>query len=95
MSTPRNGHRVTKKCSRACERCRSMKVKCSGRQPCARCERQSETCVYAPGIKRVLVPERSANRIHFPGHSGFIFVLTSCLALCAAATFWNFNNHIS
>ncbi|CAM1507747.1 Fc.00g045950.m01.CDS01 [Cosmosporella sp. VM-42] len=58
MSAPGQDHfRVSKRCSKACERCRVMKVKCSGAQPCARCARKKKKCHYAVEDKRVSVPE--------------------------------------
>ncbi|SPJ75769.1 uncharacterized protein FTOL_05500 [Fusarium torulosum] len=50
-------YRVIKKCTKACKRCRSMKVKCSGAQPCARCGRKNERCIYDADEKKVSVPE--------------------------------------
>lgn len=35
-----------------------MKVKCSGAQPCARCGRKNERCVYETEEKKVTVTER-------------------------------------
>ncbi|KAH7156619.1 hypothetical protein EDB81DRAFT_787528 [Dactylonectria macrodidyma] len=49
--------RVAKKCPKACNRCRSMKVKCSGSQPCARCDRKHVLCAFPATDKRVSVPE--------------------------------------
>ncbi|KAK2038465.1 fungal-specific transcription factor domain-containing protein [Colletotrichum somersetense] len=34
-----------------------MKVKCSGSQPCARCDRKKHRCIFAAEDKRVSVPE--------------------------------------
>ncbi|OJJ99068.1 hypothetical protein ASPACDRAFT_52566 [Aspergillus aculeatus ATCC 16872] len=45
--------RVYKKCQKACVRCRSMKVKCSGTNPCARCARTKKPCHYAVEEARV------------------------------------------
>lgn len=41
-----------------CERCRMMKVKCSGAEPCARCQRAKERCFFAAESKRISVSER-------------------------------------
>ncbi|RAH87292.1 hypothetical protein BO86DRAFT_405362 [Aspergillus japonicus CBS 114.51] len=49
--------RVYKKCQKACVRCRSMKVKCSGSNPCGRCARSKKPCHYAVEEARVSVPE--------------------------------------
>ncbi|KAG7129298.1 Proline utilization trans-activator like protein [Verticillium longisporum] len=53
-------HKVTKKVLQACERCRLMKVKCSGTEPCARCTRTKKVCQFAPEAKRVSVSESLA-----------------------------------
>ncbi|EEY17191.1 conserved hypothetical protein [Verticillium alfalfae VaMs.102] len=53
-------HKVTKKVLQACERCRLMKVKCSGTEPCARCTRTKKICQFAPEAKRVSVSESLA-----------------------------------
>ncbi|KAJ5770190.1 uncharacterized protein N7511_002241 [Penicillium nucicola] len=47
-----------KKCQRACERCRSMKVKCSGSSPCTRCARKKKHCHFPVEEVRVSVSER-------------------------------------
>ncbi|KAI8685065.1 Zn(2)-C6 fungal-type domain-containing protein [Fusarium keratoplasticum] len=56
-NNPQHQFRIVKKCPKACKRCRSMKVKCSGAQPCARCGRKNETCIYEAEEKKVSVPE--------------------------------------
>lgn len=41
---------------KACDRCRTHKIKCSGEQPCATCSRQSKECIFSvrpPVQKRV------------------------------------------
>ncbi|KAJ5956284.1 transcriptional regulator family: Fungal Specific TF [Penicillium viridicatum] len=48
----------TKKCQKACERCRSMKVKCSGVSPCTRCARKKKHCHFPVEEVRVSVSER-------------------------------------
>ncbi|OQE22806.1 hypothetical protein PENFLA_c012G09477 [Penicillium flavigenum] len=48
----------TKKCQKACERCRSMKVKCSGVSPCTRCARKKKHCHFPVEEARVSVSER-------------------------------------
>ncbi|KAK1635885.1 fungal-specific transcription factor domain-containing protein [Colletotrichum phormii] len=50
-------YKVTKKCQKACERCRVMKVKCSGSSPCTRCDRKKHRCIFAVEDKRISVPE--------------------------------------
>ncbi|KAL2833299.1 fungal-specific transcription factor domain-containing protein [Aspergillus cavernicola] len=49
--------RVTKKCQKACQRCRAMKVKCSGSNPCLRCAKRRRHCHYTVEESRVSVPE--------------------------------------
>ncbi|PYH86340.1 hypothetical protein BO82DRAFT_273357 [Aspergillus uvarum CBS 121591] len=44
----------------SCVRCRSMKVKCSGSNPCGRCARSKKPCHYAVEEARVSVPESVA-----------------------------------
>lgn len=34
--------------AKACQRCRRLKEKCDGRQPCARCQRSGRDCEFAP-----------------------------------------------
>ncbi|KAL2809371.1 hypothetical protein BJX63DRAFT_435240 [Aspergillus granulosus] len=46
----------SKKCHKACERCRAMKVKCSGTDPCTRCARRKRRCHYTVEEERVSVP---------------------------------------
>ncbi|KAJ5097998.1 transcriptional regulator family: Fungal Specific TF [Penicillium argentinense] len=48
----------TKKCQKACIRCRGMKVKCSGSEPCTRCARKKKPCQFPPEDVRVSVSER-------------------------------------
>ncbi|KAB8279511.1 hypothetical protein BDV30DRAFT_201731 [Aspergillus minisclerotigenes] len=50
--------RPKKKSLRACERCRSMKVKCSGSHPCSRCTRSNRSCHFPVEEVRVSVSER-------------------------------------
>ncbi|KAH8879811.1 fungal-specific transcription factor domain-containing protein [Thozetella sp. PMI_491] len=46
---------LTAYCS--CDRCRLLKVRCSGTAPCARCERKKASCVFAVEEKRISIPE--------------------------------------
>ncbi|KAJ5757978.1 uncharacterized protein N7511_006672 [Penicillium nucicola] len=49
---PRIGipNRVTKlRIPRACEQCRSRKIKCNGEQPCKPCWKQHQSCIYRTG----------------------------------------------
>ncbi|KAJ5638537.1 transcriptional regulator family: Fungal Specific TF [Penicillium herquei] len=48
----------TKKCQRACVRCRGMKVKCSGSEPCTRCARKKLHCHFPTEDVRISVSER-------------------------------------
>ncbi|KAF7597621.1 hypothetical protein BBP40_000099 [Aspergillus hancockii] len=50
--------RPKKKSIRACERCRSMKVKCSGSHPCSRCTRSNRSCHFPVEDARVSISER-------------------------------------
>lgn len=34
--------------AKACQRCRRLKEKCDGRQPCARCQRSGRDCEFSP-----------------------------------------------
>ena len=42
--------------SRACERCRLRKVRCDGRQQCARCQEHNSACTYRLGKSRIRPP---------------------------------------
>ncbi|KAE8144967.1 hypothetical protein BDV25DRAFT_165680 [Aspergillus avenaceus] len=53
------------KTARACERCRSMKVKCSGSQPCARCTRSNKPCYFPPEEAKVSVTERYLRELEY------------------------------
>ncbi|KAJ5537241.1 transcriptional regulator family: Fungal Specific TF [Penicillium frequentans] len=48
----------TKKCQKACVRCRGMKVKCSGSEPCTRCSRKKLRCHFPEEDVRISVSER-------------------------------------
>ncbi|KAL4963252.1 uncharacterized protein BDV14DRAFT_177060 [Aspergillus stella-maris] len=48
---------VARKVQKACIRCRTMKVKCSGTDPCVRCVKRKRRCQYAVEENRVSVPE--------------------------------------
>ncbi|KAL4798763.1 fungal-specific transcription factor domain-containing protein [Aspergillus venezuelensis] len=48
---------VARKVQKACIRCRTMKVKCSGTDPCVRCAKRKRQCQYAVEENRVSVPE--------------------------------------
>ncbi|KAL4755170.1 hypothetical protein BDW72DRAFT_200202 [Aspergillus terricola var. indicus] len=60
--------RPARKVQKACERCRAMKVKCSGTNPCMRCSKRNRRCHYVEDT-RVSVPEsylRELERRHSP-----------------------------
>ncbi|KAI5459220.1 hypothetical protein BGZ63DRAFT_272938 [Mariannaea sp. PMI_226] len=57
MPNRQSGSKIRKKCPKACNRCRSMKVKCSGKEPCARCERKKVTCQFPATDRRISIPE--------------------------------------
>ncbi|KAL4929552.1 uncharacterized protein BDV17DRAFT_298002 [Aspergillus undulatus] len=50
--------RVPRKVQKACVRCRTMKIKCSGTEPCVRCAKKKRRCQFAVEESRVPVPER-------------------------------------
>ncbi|OJJ42155.1 hypothetical protein ASPZODRAFT_20750 [Penicilliopsis zonata CBS 506.65] len=43
---------------RACQQCRSAKVRCSGDRPCERCARRRDKCTFPADEAHVSVPER-------------------------------------
>ncbi|KAB8071469.1 fungal-specific transcription factor domain-containing protein [Aspergillus leporis] len=45
---------------RSCQSCRTRKIKCDRRQPCASCERSNAHCVYPPGPGRAPKRPRAA-----------------------------------
>jgi len=51
-----------KRADTACQRCKRLKVKCSGKSPCTACEhsQQSHDCVFRERDKYVKILERSA-----------------------------------
>ena len=49
------------KITHACARCCSSHVRCSGGEPCSRCERKHATCVYKP-VRRRRGPKRFLDR---------------------------------
>ncbi|KAF2721570.1 hypothetical protein K431DRAFT_68644 [Polychaeton citri CBS 116435] len=48
----------SKRTNKACERCKTRKVRCSGTHPCERCLTQQHTCVFSEVSNRVSVSER-------------------------------------
>lgn len=66
MDPPPKRQRV----STACDRCRKLKVKCSGRVPCSRCERLGIKCSYAPEfLPDKVVPANSEEKLLSVEHS--------------------------
>ncbi|KAJ5568053.1 transcriptional regulator family: Fungal Specific TF [Penicillium hetheringtonii] len=55
---PNPSRAKSKKCQRACIRCRGMKVKCSGSEPCNRCARKKQPCRFPAEDTRISVSER-------------------------------------
>ncbi|KAF2717807.1 hypothetical protein K431DRAFT_349272 [Polychaeton citri CBS 116435] len=47
--------RVRKRSSYACNHCRRLKMRCSGSQPCERCERRNQSCQYDRRQQKILV----------------------------------------
>ena len=43
---------------KACDRCRSHKIKCSGEQPCGTCARQSKECIFSVKVPTQKRPPR-------------------------------------
>ncbi|KZF21338.1 hypothetical protein L228DRAFT_249146 [Xylona heveae TC161] len=48
----------TRRAANACQRCRSRKVKCSGKHPCNNCEKRSLECIFDEEDRKILVSER-------------------------------------
>lgn len=51
-TTERVNRRRSKKTTRACDFCKSKKLKCSGSLPCDGCNKRRLTCVYASEYRR-------------------------------------------
>ncbi|EAA63258.1 hypothetical protein AN3290.2 [Aspergillus nidulans FGSC A4] len=58
MATTRTGQRKLKRTSNACVACRQSKIKCTGEQPCANCQRRRVDCRFLETVSKVMVPER-------------------------------------
>ncbi|KAL4988818.1 hypothetical protein BDW68DRAFT_176487 [Aspergillus falconensis] len=58
MATTRTGLRKLKRTSNACIACRQSKIKCTGEQPCANCQRRRVDCRFLETVSKVMVPER-------------------------------------
>ncbi|KAL2860050.1 hypothetical protein BJX68DRAFT_275503 [Aspergillus pseudodeflectus] len=50
--------RKPKRTSNACIACRTSKIKCTGADPCANCQRRRVACRFLESVSKVLVPER-------------------------------------
>ncbi|KAL4907807.1 hypothetical protein BDW74DRAFT_189219 [Aspergillus multicolor] len=58
MATARAGSRKLKRTSNACIACRTSKIKCTGEQPCANCQRRRIDCRFLETVSKVMVSER-------------------------------------
>lgn len=71
--------------SRACDRCKKRKIRCSGTKPCDTCERAATTCAYAapyhrgrrpppvaPAQQRNAWPSHDERDVHLPGAPGLL-----------------------
>ncbi|KAL5341923.1 hypothetical protein BJX70DRAFT_10513 [Aspergillus crustosus] len=80
MAELRSGSRRLKRTSNACIACRQSKIKCTGEEPCANCQRRRIECRFLESVSKVTVPERylrelqgKARQQHSPqehGHEG-------------------------
>ncbi|KAL1852220.1 hypothetical protein Plec18167_006034 [Paecilomyces lecythidis] len=52
------GTRRPKRTTNACVACRHSKIKCSGNEPCANCQRRALRCRFVEGNNKVMVSER-------------------------------------
>ncbi|CAN3360182.1 hypothetical protein DICA3_D09538 [Diutina catenulata] len=51
--------------TRACDRCRGQKIKCSGTNPCVTCTKHKKECVYSTTMESTPVPTVKRPRIDF------------------------------
>ncbi|EHA25292.1 hypothetical protein ASPNIDRAFT_186207 [Aspergillus niger ATCC 1015] len=58
MADIRNTSRKFKRTSNACIACRTSKIKCTGEEPCANCQRRRVECRFVEGVNKVIVTER-------------------------------------
>ncbi|RAK89325.1 Zn(II)2Cys6 transcription factor [Aspergillus costaricaensis CBS 115574] len=58
MADVRNTSRKLKRTSNACIACRTSKIKCTGEEPCANCQRRRVECRFVEGVNKVIVTER-------------------------------------
>ncbi|RMJ22234.1 putative transcription factor [Aspergillus sp. HF37] len=55
--------RKSRRTSNACVACRQSKIKCSGHEPCANCERRALRCLFVEGSSKVVVTERYLHQL--------------------------------
>lgn len=55
METGRSQDRVSKRTSNACVRCRRLKIKCSGLQPCNGCSKRRVACEFDQRDRKIVV----------------------------------------
>ncbi|KAL3492140.1 hypothetical protein BJX62DRAFT_250888 [Aspergillus germanicus] len=60
----RRSHRVSKRVTKACRRCRDQKIRCTGSDPCDQCNKRNYTCHFDSQSERVLVTRRYINDLH-------------------------------
>ncbi|KAB8234204.1 Zn(II)2Cys6 transcription factor [Aspergillus alliaceus] len=57
-------HRIKKRSSNACQRCRRQKIKCSGSQPCDTCSKRKLTCTFDDRDQKILVTRGYIEDLH-------------------------------
>ncbi|KAL4799571.1 hypothetical protein BDV19DRAFT_400798 [Aspergillus venezuelensis] len=57
MATATKARKI-KRTSNACIACRTSKIKCTGEEPCANCQRRRVDCRFLESVSKVMVPER-------------------------------------
>lgn len=57
-------HRIKKRSSNACQRCRRQKIKCSGSQPCDSCSKRKLTCTFDDRDQKILVTRGYIEDLH-------------------------------
>lgn len=62
-ASPRDGRKAPK-VSRACDRCKTKKLRCSGTIPCRTCSVRRTTCVYSAAYRRGRAPTPQAMRAY-------------------------------
>ncbi|PYI00446.1 hypothetical protein BO78DRAFT_424478 [Aspergillus sclerotiicarbonarius CBS 121057] len=61
-SSPLHGRPPGARIPRACERCRSRKVRCDGQSPCAGCRPRSLACLYRPAARPARQRKKQSHR---------------------------------